>query len=55
MAKPDLTPIKFTKADWDRLAGIDGLTPEQLAAARAWGTPKLKALLAAREDDDERA
>jgi hypothetical protein len=49
--KPDLKPAPLTDAELDRLAGVDGLTPEQIAAAKAWGTPPIRALLAARDGD----
>jgi hypothetical protein len=52
--KPDLKPLKLTDAQLDALAGTgtDGLSAEQIAAAKAWGTPALRALLAAQDGDD---
>jgi hypothetical protein len=52
--KPDLKPLDLSNAELDILAGADafGMTPEQVAAAKAWGTPALRALLAAQDGDD---
>jgi hypothetical protein len=52
--KRDLKPLEWTDEQLDALAGIDGFTPEMLAAAQAWGSPMTRSLLAAQEDDDER-
>jgi hypothetical protein len=51
--KPDLKPAPLTDAEWDRLAGVDGMSAEQVAAAKAWGTPALRALLAAQDGDGD--
>jgi hypothetical protein len=51
--KPDLKPLKLTDAQLDALAGVDGLSAEQVAAAKAWGTPALRALLAAQDGDGD--
>jgi hypothetical protein len=52
--KPDLKPLDLSDAELDILAGADasGLSAEQIAAAKAWGTPALRALLAAQDGDD---
>jgi hypothetical protein len=51
--KPDLKPAKLTDAQLDALAGVDGFTVEQVMAAQAWGTPPIRALLAARDEDGD--
>lgn len=51
--KRDLTPLNLTDAERDAMAGVDGFTVQQLAEAKGWGTPRLKALLAAVAEGEE--
>jgi hypothetical protein len=51
--KRDLKPLPLTDEQLDAMAGLDGFTPEQIAAAQAWGEPLMRALNEAQEDEEE--
>jgi hypothetical protein len=48
-----LIPLSLTDRRLDSLAGVDGFSEEDLDAAQRWGTPRLRALLNAKEEGED--